>query len=317
MTNFWWVNQNGSYQHDIQLGILWAPLLNKRGHRASHWESLEKARPGDVVFHYSGQQIKAVSCVSRASLPATRPYAGGESWHRDGRCVQTVYAELDVPLPLRELPSELRKAASFKGSAFSSDGSVNEGYFFHLSEEFGLWLSDRLGLIAEETEDASSPTGSASALSAYYDETNRSVVVNARREQSMLRDALFKDKSQSECAVCGRVLPVDLLTAAHIKKRSDCETSERNDPNVVMAACNLGCDALFEKRYIVVDENGVIQAGDRTATGGVSIALKSIVGRKCSASTPLSSIYFDFHRAGNAGLVVSVADLLTPTASPK
>jgi hypothetical protein len=133
------------------------------------------------------------------------------------------------------------------------------------------------------------------------------VVVNARREQSTLRDILFKNKAESECAICGRILPVELLTTAHIKKRSVCETSERNDPNVVMAACNLGCDALFEKHYIVVDEDGVVQAGERKGTGGVSAALDSVLGRTCSALTPESSVYFEYHRAQSADPAVASA----------
>lgn len=302
MTNFWWVNQSGSYKHDLQLGILWAPLRNSQGHKTSHWESLDRVQSGDVVFHYAGQEIKAVSCVSRGSMSAIRPYEGGSEWQKDGRSVQTVYSELDAPLPLSEIPLELRQAQRFKNSAFKTGGGVNEGYLWDLSQDFGIWLSDRLNLIeggdaAESDEDDSQP-----AARAYFDETNRKVVVNARREQSTLRGILFGDKAESECAICGRTLPVELLTTAHIKKRSVCETSERNDPNVVMGACNLGCDALFEKHYIVVDEDGIVQAGARKGTNMVSAALASVLGRTCTALTPKSSVYFEYHRARNAEL---------------
>ncbi|MET3705877.1 hypothetical protein ABIB17_000476 [Arthrobacter sp. UYEF6] len=311
MANFWWVIQNGSYQHDLQLGILWAPLRDKAGHRKSHWESLDRVQPGDVVFHYAGQMVKAVSCVSRGSMPASRPYEGGEAWHKDGRCVQTRYAELDAPLPLSEIPLELRKAAVFKGSAFKAGGGANEGYLFDLPTDFGVWLSERLNLLGEPdtntARDGDSPNddNSPPAASAYFDETDRKVVVDARREQPTLRDFLFKSKSFSTCAICGRYLPVQLLTTAHIKPRKHCDTIERNDPYVVMAACTLGCDALFEKHFIVVDETGTIQRGWREGTDDVAAAVTAVSGRACAAFTSNTSAYFDSHRFLKTELVGS------------
>jgi hypothetical protein len=258
---------------------------------------MDRVQPGDVVFHYAGQQIKAVSVVYRASMPATRPYEEGEEWHKDGRCVQTVYAEQPLPLPLAEIPLDLRVAQRFTNSAFKANGGVNEGYLFDLSPDFGLWLSDRLNLIPEQDADETNIDGPITEAWAYFDETDRKVVVNARREQSTLRDSLFKDKSESQCAICGMILPVELLTTAHIKKRKDCTTAERNDPHVVMSACNLGCDALFEKNYIVVDEGGFVRAGNRK-NSTLTDVLKPLLGRSCSAMKPESSDYFSYHRSG-------------------
>jgi hypothetical protein len=51
------------------------------------------------------------------------------------------------------------------------------------------------------------------------------------------------------------VFPVDLLVAAHIKRRSLCSETERRDlHNVAMLACKFGCDALFEEGYWLVSE---------------------------------------------------------------
>jgi hypothetical protein len=302
MTNFWWVNQNNSYDHDRQLGILWAPLRNSRGHIERSWEDMDKVQPGDVVFHYAGQHVKAVSCVSRSSVPTTNPYKNTDAWRQDGRSVQTVYADLDPSLPLDQIPLEQRLSDTLVGKAFTKHGIPKEGYLFRLSSDVGLWLSERLDLIAEDATSETDETASTYAASAYYDQTNRQVVVNARREQSMLRDFLFKGKSESECAICGKTLPVQLLTTAHIKKRSQCNTSEQNDPNVVMPACNLGCDSLFEKHYIVIDEHGIIRHGLRQGTPDMSPILNQIVGRKCTALTGQTDAYFAWHRAESAGL---------------
>ena len=61
---------------------------------------------------------------------------------------------------------------------------------------------------------------------------------NYRREQSALRAVLFEDSTETQCALCLKVIPVELMVAAHIKPRSQCTESERLDPAVVMPMCN-------------------------------------------------------------------------------
>lgn len=64
---------------------------------------------------------------------------------------------------------------------------------------------------------------------------------------------------QGRCGLCGNSLPSDLLTAAHIKPRSACSAAERVDaPWIVMPACLIGCDALFELGYLGVGDLGAL-----------------------------------------------------------
>ncbi|TQJ33048.1 hypothetical protein [Arthrobacter sp. SLBN-122] len=302
MTTFWWVNQNNSFDHDRPLGILWAPLRTEKGYRQRHWDALDDVAVGDVIFHYAGQHIKSVGYVSRGSLPTAIPYKGGDVWQNDGRSIQVIYSMLEKPLPLTEIPTSLRVEAKTYGSAFDKNGDVNQGYLFSLPSEVGVWLSDRLDLIPDAVDDEEEQPEDQKAT-AYFDETNRRVVVNARREQSTLRDFLFKDKTFSTCSICGRQLPVQLLTTAHIKPRKHCDTVERNDPYVVMAACTLGCDALFEKHFIIVDANGAIQSGWREGTHDLTLAVEAVIGRACEAFSPRTSAYFESHRLLNSEFV--------------
>lgn len=83
-----------------------------------------------------------------------------------------------------------------------------------------------------------------------------------RREQHRLRMTLFAGRTTARCDLCSRDLPVDLLVAAHIEQRSQCSNSERLDlANIVMSACRLGCDELFERGYISVGDDGAIILG--------------------------------------------------------
>ena len=118
----------------------------------------------------------------------------------------------------------------------------------------------------------------------------------ARAEQNELRTRLLEKSNR--CAICGRALPTELLVAAHIKKRSECTDDEKRDlNNVAMLACVLGCDALFEHGYILVDKNGVVKVNQRSEAAlrhkGLFVDL---VGRQCPAHTLSSEKYFSWHR---------------------
>jgi hypothetical protein len=124
------------------------------------------------------------------------------------------------------------------------------------------------------------------------------VTAVARREQGELRRRLTSGAAQSACAICGEVFPVELLVAAHIKRRSLCTEVERRDlGNVAMLACKFGCYALFEAGYLAVDQDGTVLT---TLVGDVSQVvverLHGLRGRVCGAFTPASAPYFDWHR---------------------
>ncbi len=122
-------------------------------------------------------------------------------------------------------------------------------------------------------------------------------VVKRRKEQRHLKDNLFQSFQKSFCSICGLKLPVELLRAAHIKKRANCSRNEKLDYNIVMAACILGCDSLYEDGWIVVDSNGIIQKGTGRGkfTSDLNRVLTNLIGNKCLDFTEKNSIYFQWH----------------------
>lgn len=117
-----------------------------------------------------------------------------------------------------------------------------------------------------------------------------------RREQGILRGALgigTGDGSRlHQCGVCGRRVPERLLVAAHIKPRDLCTESERLDiPAIAMAACTLGCDALFEHGYLSVGESGSVLTRQ---TAGID--LSAYRGLQASAWNGDRAKYFEWHR---------------------
>ena len=84
----------------------------------------------------------------------------------------------------------------------------------------------------------------------------------SRKEQALLREFHLK-QNKTQCSLCHRTLPNELIVAAHIWERSKIKNDEiRKDPNIAMPLCKLGCDDLFEKKYLIVDSEGMIQKNE-------------------------------------------------------
>jgi hypothetical protein len=73
-----------------------------------------------------------------------------------------------------------------------------------------------------------------------------------RNEQQILREYLFENLAECECAICGEIFSVSALVAAHKKKRAICTDLERTDLSIVFPLCKFGCDYLYEEGLIRV-----------------------------------------------------------------
>lgn len=92
------------------------------------------------------------------------------------------------------------------------------------------------------------------------DGTDREQSGLTRKEHPILREWLFDGKLVEKCAVCGEEYSVVSLVTAHKKKRADCSGNERTDPYIVMPLCLFGCDHLYERGYLYV-QNGKVSKG--------------------------------------------------------
>ena len=105
---------------------------------------------------------------------------------------------------------------------------------------------------------------------------------------------LFEGKETETCALCGRQFAVVALVTAHKKRRADCNEGERRDPHIVMPLCQFGCDYLYERQHIYVEE-GIVRRGVPLQSGGVEDAhAHELVGRQLEErwleGNPLTSI---------------------------
>ena len=120
-----------------------------------------------------------------------------------------------------------------------------------------------------------------------------------RNEQALLRVHLFGNQREKQCALCHKILPVNLMITAHIKPRRYCSYEERVDLNIVMPACKIGCDDLFEKGYLIVGKKGLIQKHPiNSYSKELDIFMnqydgKKYDGKKCTFYNKLTKKYFD------------------------
>lgn len=129
------------------------------------------------------------------------------------------------------------------------------------------------------------------------DNLDSQVTSKGRTEQQYLRKVLFGKRVIDKCCICGRSLPVGMLWAAHIKKRSVCTLDERKDfKNIVAPMCKLGCDELYEKKYLFVDSNGyVVIAKDISNYPDLNDYISGLAGKKCLVWNENNKKYFDWH----------------------
>ena len=148
---------------------------------------------------------------------------------------------------------------------------------------------------ADVLELLASPEPSAPTTLVIDGPTDAFTVAVLRKEQQRLRSKLLPGSS-GECVLCGRNLPVGLLRAGHIKRRTEATHEERLDLYNVMAVCTLGCDELFERGYLTVDPTGIICSGTTSSSPDLSTFTSGLVGRRCTHFRPESAAYFEAHR---------------------
>lgn len=293
---FWWVNQGDSFKEARRLGALWAPLVDNGGHKQPSWETLDEVKPGDVVFHFAKKKVRGISTATSPSRIAEIRIRDRGQWQDLGREIEVESQDFDFTIDLDEIPNDLRlDSGSGVKTPFDARGKVKQGYLFSVPDQVANFLLSRLNLINSSSTE-SSDTQVQKLFGSFPNGTDKAITGTFRREQRALRACLVQGRDFLDCGLCGRKLPSSLLVAAHIKPRSLCSEKERVDPNVVMLACVLGCDSLFDKGLLVVEGNGLLNASTQTLSStDLTEFVRNLVGKKAEAFNEGNRGYFAWH----------------------
>ncbi len=74
---FWWVNQNQTYQHEISGGYLWSPKTKANGNINSFYDNMTKVAVGDIVFSFKDTLILAIGIITSQGYSHPKPSAFG------------------------------------------------------------------------------------------------------------------------------------------------------------------------------------------------------------------------------------------------
>ncbi|WP_154990408.1 HNH endonuclease [Priestia megaterium] len=129
---------------------------------------------------------------------------------------------------------------------------------------------------------------------------DKEILAKIRTEQNFLRRHLFNNRKTGACGICLKELPVEFLIASHIKKRANCSIEEKKDfRNIVMPMCKFGCDDLYEKGFIGIQDGKVIVLKKQNLTPFVKDYIKSIRGNNCVYWHEGTINYFKWHIGRN------------------
>jgi hypothetical protein len=187
--------------------------------------------------------------------------------------------------------------AEFNAVASYDLGAVPQG-FRVLGEQKSLAILQHFPLLSERHVPPASEQEYEDALATLTGDLDRTVEASQRAEQAYLRRALFSGP-HARCDLCGRQFEIEFLVAAHIKRRAACTDSERRDVrHVIMAACKFGCDELYERGYITINSDGVLQLSMALQAGGQahSYAAGHLAGKTFGRAMAGPEDYFGWHR---------------------
>lgn len=264
---FWWVNQNQTYKHEVRGGYLWSPKTNANGIRNPFYDNMEKMEPGDVVFSFCDTRIRAIGVVMGTAETASKPTEFGEKgvyWSAEGWFVPVEFEELENTIRPKEHISQIRPTLPKKYSPLQSNGNGNQGvYLAQVSKNLAAVLIDLLGgqvekvtkhfgaaLDEADEEEVEQNIKERSDI----EETEKVQLIKARRGQGLFRSRV--ELVEKACRLTG-VNRKEHLRASHIKPWAKSENHEKLDGNNgLLLAPHV--DHLFDRGFISFSDDGTL-----------------------------------------------------------
>lgn len=267
-----------------------APMWGVTPGRGGNAKKFHRVSGGDSVVFGRDSVIFAVGTITATFH---NPGLAERLWGRDeqGQTWEYMYAVdqiRDVEIPYREFAMAVGYKPNWPLQGFNV---LDEAKSAAALSVFG-WSSDQHPSPITKGEFER-------AVRDFDGDVDAEATAQRRKEQGYIRAVLFPE-ALSRCDMCGDIFPREFLIAAHIKKRAKSTYEEKIDiPNNVMAACAFGCDGLYERGYITVDETGTVRAATRLLPEGTLPRQRAaaLQGRSFGGpSLARREQYFTWHR---------------------
>lgn len=302
---YWWVNQNQTYEFEVNIGYLWSPKKNTNGARNHYYDAMKEARPGDTVFSFCDTQIKAVGIVSGPAISSARPKEFSDvtaPWSNDGWYLPVTFTILAKPIRPKDHIDLIRPALPQKYSPLQQNGNGIQSVY--LTEVPMSMATVLIALLAGQTERAQNAFQVVSEKQVDEDQEERRIqgrtdigptekdqLVRARRGQGIFRSEVgLREKG---CRVTATKVG-EHLRASHIKPWKNSSDKERLDgENGLLLAPHV--DHLFDRGYISFEQDGTVLVSpllDQSTISAWGLNLGKNVGPFREQQRP----YLDFHR---------------------
>ncbi|WP_143266125.1 MULTISPECIES: hypothetical protein [Amycolatopsis] len=170
------------------------------------------------MLHYAKGAVRAVSRATSSAGDALRPEVlPNDTWEQHGWKLPVDMAELASPIPLTDIPIEMRAEKAQR--MFTTAGKVHQGYLYPVTVD---WFSRFAQLFHSQLpEEVLTGTSTVPAEVADGAEVLLRNLIGVELETISGRtNVILGLDGGNACALCGEEMPVDLLIAAHIKQRS-------------------------------------------------------------------------------------------------
>ena len=265
---FWWVNHNQTYAHEVGEGFLWSPKTSRGGVFNQFYENMRLAKPGDIVISYAGTMVRAIGVVQSPATDVEKPVVFGtvgDYWDKDGWFLPVEFTEAPIPFRPKERMETIGPLLPNKYSPINPNGNGSQGcYLAAISDELGALVIAMAG-----NPDLSMDGGSLDLLSPaledqeiladlHLKETEKRSLVLARRGQGDFRRRV--QLVEKQCRVTG-VSSEKLLVASHIKPWKVSENNERlSGNNGLFLSPHI--DKLFDSGLISFESDGSLMVSD-------------------------------------------------------
>lgn len=130
----YWVNQGRSFEVE-RAGYLFARKKDEGGRTLAHRARLANLAPGDVIVHYAGGAVRAVSRVLERATDWRRPEdADGEGW-RVNVDLWDLPAPVDLSTAFGADSARLAAASDPERGPFDKNGKPKQGYLWDFTED--------------------------------------------------------------------------------------------------------------------------------------------------------------------------------------
>lgn len=262
--NYWWVNQNQTYVHEVGGGYLWSPKVNANGRRNRFYDSMTEAAPGDVVFSFCDTFIKAVGVVIGTCQSSPKPTefgAAGDYWANEGWYLPVRFTELSRPIRPKDHMDTLAATLPGRYSPLQANGNGNQGVYLApvapvMASELSRLLNGQVEavILAYPLDDDLAADAAEKAIweDGAIPVTEREQLAKARVGQGLYRSRV--ELIEAGCRLTG-VTDRRFLRASHIKPWSKSDSREKLDGNNgLLLAPHI--DHLFDKGFISFEDNG-------------------------------------------------------------